>query len=153
MDEHENLIKHIRFNYAPKIPLTEVLGRLVVLAVLLDRAVKRKFISYNCVPGCYLGFLALKMEKEVVFVLQQEMNETVSDVASDVHSYLIRIDLKSSSVTLKKGILTLPYSSSEEALNAFMKLLGEDNFFQPMDVASYVMSLCSICGLCLRIHA
>ena len=125
VDEYKNLIKYILINYAPKIPLTEVLGHWVVFAVLLGRAVERKFISYNCVPGCYLGFHALKMDEQVVFVLQQDVNETVSDVAEDVHSCLIRIDLKSISVTLKKGILTVHYSSSEKVLHASMKLLGE----------------------------
>ena len=78
------------------------------------------------------------------------MKETISDVAGDVHSYLVRIDSKPCSVTLKKGVLTIHYLSSEDALNASMRLLSSGNFVQPMDVASYVLSLCCICGYVLR---
>ena len=62
------------------------------------------------------------------------MNQIVSDAADDVHSYLILIELKPSSVSLEKGMLIAHYSSSEEALNESMRVLGGGNFVQLMDV-------------------
>ena len=117
---------------------------------VLGRSVEHKLIANIRVPDFYLGFFVLKIDKQVVFALQQEKKKTFSDVAGDVQSYLMRIDLNPCTVTLKKGMLTVHYSSSEEAMNSSMKLLGAENFVQPMQVASYVMSLCSICGYMLK---
>ena len=95
-----------------------------MLVGVLGRSIEQKFIANIRVPDFYLGLFVLEMGKQVIFALQQEANKTFSDVSGDMHSYLMRIDLNPSTVTLKKGVLTVHYSSSEEAMNGSMKLLG-----------------------------